>query len=93
VLAVPFVKFVALVRMTTQQFMRNNCAHMAAAISYYALFSLFPLALALISILGFFLLNSPEERARFAESMGGVLPVAPGLVASTLEGEIGRAHV
>lgn len=84
----PFVKFVALVRMTTQQFLRNNCAHMAAAISYYALFSLFPLALALISILGFFLLDSPEERARFAEGVGGALPVAPGLVAGTLEGVV-----
>ncbi len=83
-----FVRFVALVRMTTQQFLRNNCAHMAASIAYYSLFSLFPLALAIVSILGFFSLDSPEERARFAERVAGVLPVAQGLIASTLEGVV-----
>ncbi|MSQ33835.1 MAG: YihY/virulence factor BrkB family protein [Dehalococcoidia bacterium] len=82
------VRFATLVRMTTQQFLRNNCAHMAAAIAYYSLFSLFPLALAIVSILGFFYLDSPEDRARFAEGVAGVLPVAQGLIASSLEGVV-----
>lgn len=82
-----FVKFVALVRMSTQQFLRNNCAHMAAAISYYALFSLFPLALALVSIVGFWV-DTPDEQSRFAESVGSMAPVSKSLIASTLEGVV-----
>jgi len=38
-----------------QEFGDDRCSHMAAAISYYALFSLFPLLIFMVSILGIFL--------------------------------------
>ncbi len=42
-----------LVRRTAQEYGADNCSHMAAAISYYVLFSIIPLAIFLISIFGF----------------------------------------
>ncbi|MGB2694380.1 MAG: YihY/virulence factor BrkB family protein [Dehalococcoidia bacterium] len=41
-----------LTRRTAQEYSRNNCSHMAAAISYYVLFSIIPLAIFLVSIFG-----------------------------------------
>jgi membrane protein len=43
---------------SVQEFGEDRCSHMAAAISYYALFSLFPLLIFLVSIMGVFLQNS-----------------------------------
>lgn len=41
-----------LTRRTAQEYSRDNCSHMAAAISYYVLFSIIPLAIFLVSIFG-----------------------------------------
>ncbi|MCH7837647.1 MAG: YihY/virulence factor BrkB family protein [Chloroflexi bacterium] len=41
-----------LVKRTVQEYGDDNCSHMAAAISYYVLFSIIPLAIFLISIFG-----------------------------------------
>jgi hypothetical protein len=41
-----------------QEFGDDRCTHMAAAISYYALFSLFPLLIFMVSIFGIFLQSS-----------------------------------
>ena len=40
-------------RVVINEFLADNCPHLAAAISYYLLLSLFPLVLAAISIFGF----------------------------------------
>ena len=42
-------------------FLSKNCVSMAAAISFYALFSMFPLGLAVISVTGFII--GPEITA------------------------------
>lgn len=39
-------------RETVNEFLTDNCLHLAASISYYVLFCLFPLTLAAVSILG-----------------------------------------
>ena len=49
-----------LIRRTVQEYGDDNCSHMAAAISYYVLFSIIPLAIFLISIFG--LVVRDEER-------------------------------
>ena len=41
-----------LVRRTAQEYGADNCSHMAAAISYYVLFSVIPLSIFTISIFG-----------------------------------------
>ena len=53
--------------------MRNNCHYMAAGIAYWALFSLFPLALAGIAILGFIYPTSGDQ----ATLVQGILQVVP----------------
>ncbi len=45
-------------RRSVEEFFDDNCSQMAAAISYYVLFSLFPLLIFLVGILGLFLQNS-----------------------------------
>ena len=41
-----------LIRRTVQEYGDDNCSHMAAAISYYVLFSIIPLAIFTVSIFG-----------------------------------------
>jgi membrane protein len=45
-------------RRSLEEFFADNCTQMAAAISYYVLFSLFPLLIFLVGVLGLFLQNS-----------------------------------
>lgn len=40
---------------TIQEWQRDQCLEMGAALSYYALFSIFPIFLVMLSVLGFFL--------------------------------------
>ena len=47
---------------------RDNCPGMAAALSYYALFSLFPLLLVILSIVGA-LIGPDTEAFRYIEKM------------------------
>lgn len=55
-------------------FLDDNCPQMAAAISYYVLFSLFPLVIVSIGILGLILQDGDIER-RLVEELTGLLPV------------------
>ena len=66
-------------------FLHKNCQYMAAAISFYALFSMFPLGLAVISIIGFLIGTDPES-TELAQEIADVLPVSNELVGSTMEG-------
>ncbi len=45
-----------------QKFGDDRCTHMAAAISYYALFSLFPLLILMVAIFGIFLQSSSLQK-------------------------------
>ncbi|MDP2675038.1 MAG: YihY/virulence factor BrkB family protein [Dehalococcoidia bacterium] len=47
-----------LARRSLEEFFDDNCTQMAAAISYYVLFSLFPLLIFLVGVLGLLLQNS-----------------------------------
>jgi membrane protein len=53
---------ILLLRRSVQEFFDDNCTQMAAAISYYVLFSLFPLLIFLVGILGLALQNSELQR-------------------------------
>ncbi len=55
-------------------FLDDNCSQLAAAISYYVLFSLFPLVIFAIGVLGFVLQDSDIER-RLIDELTGLLPV------------------
>lgn len=66
-------------------FLSKNCVFMAAAISFYALFSMFPLGLAVISVTGF-IIGPDNDRTALAIQMAEVLPVSSELIGSTMEG-------
>ena len=57
---------VKLLRRTVQELSDDDAAHMAAGVAYYALFSLFPLMLGLIAILGF-VMDPDDIRDKFTE--------------------------
>ncbi len=70
-----------------KQFLHKNCQYMAAAISFYALFSMFPLGLAVISILGF-IIGTESSNETLAKDIANVLPISSDLIGSTMEGVI-----
>jgi membrane protein len=49
-------------RRSVEEFFADNCTQMAAAISYYVLFSLFPLLIFVVGVLGLFLQNSQLQK-------------------------------
>ena len=71
-------------------FSRNNCQYIASGIAYWTLFSLFPLALAGIAVLGY-IYDSPEEQERVVTGIIELIPVAEAQL-SELVGEIHRAR-
>lgn len=79
---------VVMMKRAVQEFLTDNCTHLAAAISYYFLLSLFPLALAAISILSYFS-RSPDMEARVTQAITDVLPVSGRLISETIHGVAG----
>ena len=65
---------------------------MAAAISFYALFSMFPLGLAVISILGF-IIGTESSNETLAKDIANVLPISSDLIGSTMEGIISASAI
>ena len=78
---------IILIREVVDEFLADNCPHLAASISYYLLFSLFPLILALISVLGF-VARSPEVEARVIEGIANFLPVSSDYITNSIQGVI-----
>jgi membrane protein len=80
------IKFIAAtVKEAVNEFLADNCTHLSAAISYYILFALFPLALAAITILGYFS-RSPDIGARVSQAIAEVFPVSGQVVSDTIQG-------
>ncbi len=67
------------------EFLDRNGMQLAAAIAFYALFSIFPLILALLSALAF-ISGSSSLGLQFAREVGKVVPVSSALFTDTLEG-------
>ena len=65
----------ALLHVALRDFTRNSCHYVAAGIAYWALFSLFPLALAAISIFSF-IYTTPREQAPLVEGIVRLIPVS-----------------
>ncbi len=64
---------VFLVWRLVQTMRANDATHMAAGVAYYAVFSLFPLVMGMVSVAGF-LLSSPEVQARLLAHLSDNLP-------------------
>ncbi|MDA1256988.1 MAG: YihY/virulence factor BrkB family protein [Chloroflexi bacterium] len=79
----PVRAFFRLAASIANEFLGRNGPYMAAAVSFYALFSMFPLMLALIAVASF-VLESEGFRDRLIEGIPEVLPVEGDLVASVI---------
>ena len=66
-------------------FLHKNCQYLAAAISFYALFSIFPLSLALISVLGF-LIGPQIDQGQLVQNIADIIPISGDLISQNLEG-------
>src|SRR3954454_24241979 len=67
---------------TVRKFGADDGGRMAALVAYYGFFSLFPLLLVLVSVLGFVLEGHPALRASIVDSALGEFPViGPSLAA------------
>ena len=67
-----------------KKFSEDRASNLAALVAYYAFFSLFPLLLAFVSILGFVLEDNPELRQDVIDSALARIPV----IGSQLSGEL-----
>ncbi len=82
-----FVRFVLFCTDVVNDFLSKNCPYVAAAISFYSLFSFFPLVLAIISIYGF-VLGPQAEGSELAQDIAEVVPVSTEFVSSTVRGVV-----
>ena len=70
-------------------FLDKNCPYIAGAISFFTLFSMFPLFLAVTSILGFVLgPRAEEEQLELALKIADVIPISREFVSETMQGVI-----
>ena len=75
---------VRLLGRTVKEMSDDDATHMAAGVSYYALFSIFPLLLFLIGALSL-LLEPAEIRVRLTEMSAGYFPGSQGLIDNNLD--------
>ena len=70
-----FIRLILFSTDTILSFIRKGCIQSAAAISFYALFSFFPLILAIISV-GAFAKGSIDDQIKLANEIAQVIPVS-----------------
>ena len=81
-----FVRLVLTCADMTNDYMGKNCPYIAGAISFYTLFSIFPLLLAVISVLGFVLgPRSDQEQLDLARRVAEVVPISSKFVSDAVE--------
>ena len=82
-----FARFVLFCADLVNDFLAKNCPHIAGAIAFYALFSFFPLVLAVISVAGI-VLGPGAEQERLVGELAGVIPVSTAYVTETVHGVV-----
>ena len=87
-----FVRFVIICKDAVNDFLDKNCPYLSAAISFYALFSLFPLILALISVSGY-IYQSPSRETQLAEDISQLVPISTTFVEDTIRGVVNARHI
>lgn len=80
------IRFIIFLSDALSDFLSKNCPYISGAISFYFLFSFFPLVLGFISITGY-LSGGEEQQVKLAETITSIIPVSQGFV-SELVGDI-----
>ena len=78
------LRWIMFTRVVVADFFTNNCPYMAAGIAYWTLFSIFPLSLAGVSILGFVNSTSAEQERMVARIIEQI-PVSADYVLDLVE--------
>ena len=81
-----FIRFVLFCADAVNDFLSKNCPYIAGAISFYTLFSMFPLALAVISIAGFVI--GDDSTPGLASRIADLIPVSTSTIRQSLEGVV-----
>jgi len=85
-----FIRFIIFVGDALSDFLSKNGPYISGAISFYFLFSFFPLVLGLTSITGY-LSGGEEQQVKLADTITSIIPVSQGFV-SELVGDIVRSR-
>lgn len=80
-----FWEFIRVCANITNSYLHKSGPHHSAAVTYYALFSLIPLTLAILFILGTFFEGSETLEARLSLAVNTLMPVSSSTVTDTLE--------
>jgi membrane protein len=81
-----FVRFVLFCADIVNDYLSKNCPYIAGAISFYTLFSMFPLFLAFVSGLGFVLgARTEQQQLDLARDVAEVLPISSAFVSERVE--------
>jgi membrane protein len=84
------VKVWTLARRTFKEFMDDDCMQIAASIAYFTIFSLFPLIIFLVAVLGLVFRDELVQR-QFIENVLTYIPLSQGTGTSGVEDAIRRA--
>ena len=76
-----------LAKRSVREFNDDDCAHLAAGVAYYALFSLFPLLLGIIAILGV-ILGSSDVQQNIMDRVTDLFPGSADIVAQNIKGVV-----
>ncbi|NQT71880.1 MAG: YihY/virulence factor BrkB family protein [Chloroflexi bacterium] len=79
------------IREVVNEFLTDNCPHLAASVSYYVLLTIFPLTLAAITIVGA-ITSDPHPQNNVVQAIGDFLPVSDEVISDTI-GEVGDEWV
>jgi len=80
-------ELMSLMKVVVKEFFIDNCPQLAAAVSFYLLFSLFPLALVIICVTGF-ILKSPTAQEQLISGIGDLIPISSTFITSTITGVV-----
>ena len=83
-----FVRFILFAIDAVNDFLSKNCPYIAGAISFYTLFALFPLVLAVISVLGYLVPSTANEQIELASKISDVIPVSSEFIGETVRGVV-----
>ena len=76
---------VELIIRVAREMSEDDLTHMAAGVAYYALFSIFPLLIGMITVFSYFL-QSEQIQANITGAVGGFLPGSEQFVKDNIEG-------
>jgi membrane protein len=71
------------IREVVNEFLTDNCPHLAASISYYVLLTIFPLSLAAVTIVGA-ITHDTDSQDNVVEAISGFLPVSKTIISDII---------